>query len=218
MSNPALPVARAYPLGEEIANAVTHGVGAIAAMAATPVLIVAAVRSHDPWAISAYSIFGASLILLYVMSTLYHSLTNPRAKKVLRVFDHGSIFVLIAGTYTVFTLTVLRGPIGFSLFGIVWGVGIAGIVLFAIFGQRVNKLSLVLYLVLGWAIAFAAKPLKAAMPPAALGYLFWGGAAYTIGAIAYAMKKVPWTHPLWHLFVMAGSGFHVAAALAALPV
>ncbi|HBN08567.1 MAG TPA: hypothetical protein DD435_07920 [Cyanobacteria bacterium UBA8530] len=206
----------AYSRGEELANAVTHGVSALAAVAVTPFLILSAVRSGDPLTIVAYSVFGASLILLYVMSTLYHSIASSDIKKVLRIFDHCSIYVLIAGTYSVFTLTVLRGPLGFAIFGAVWGIGILGIVLFTLFGQRVNKLSFVLYILDGWAIVFAFAPLKAAIPAVSLSYLVYGGVAYTVGAVLYAMKKIPWTHSIWHLFVMAGSAFHVLAALSAL--
>lgn len=210
------PAPRAYTLGEEIANAVTHGLTALAAIIVTPFLVLSAVKTGDPLTITAYSIFGGSLILLYVMSTLYHSIVPAQIKKILRVFDHSSIYVLIAGTYSVFTLTVLRGPLGFSLFGAVWAIGILGIILFAVFGQKVNKISLALYILDGWAILFAFGPLKAAIPPLSLTFLVWGGAAYTGGAVFYAMKRVPWTHPVWHLFVMAGSVFHVMAAFAAI--
>lgn len=210
----AKPEHRAYTLGEEIASAITHGITAVAAIAVTPLLILAAVMTHDPMTIVAYSIFGASLILLYVFSTVYHAMVPPKVKKILRVFDHSSIYVLIAGTYSVFTLTSLRGPLGFALFAGVWGVGVLGIILFAVFGQKVNRISLVLYILDGWAVIVAFAPLKAALPPLSLNCLVYGGIAYTLGAILYALKKVPWTHPIWHLFVMAGSVFHVIAAFA----
>ena len=203
-------VERVQSLGEEIANSVTHGVGALASVAVLPVLVVTALPGGAPSVVGS-AVFGASLVLLYVSSTLYHSLARNRAKRVFRVIDHSAIFVLIAGTYTPFTLGVLRGPWGWTLFGIVWALGIAGVALTASLGIRFPKASTAVYIAMGWLILIAVKPLVERLPAAGLAWLVAGGVAYTGGAVFYAWRRLRYQHAIWHLFVLAGSCCHVIA-------
>ncbi len=202
---------RRYSVGEEIGNAVTHGIGAGLSVAALVILIVRAARSA-PAALKAsyivgFSIFGASLVILYLFSTLYHALPL-RAKKLFGIFDHCSIYVLIAGTYTAYCLTVLHGAAGWTIFGIIWGMAAAGIVLYSVFGSRIRALSVITYIPMGWLIIFAIRPLKEQLPLLSFRFLFLGGIAYTVGFVFYAMKKIKWSHGIWHLFVIAGSIMH----------
>jgi len=199
---------RTYTLGEEIASSITHGIGAGLAIAALVILIVRAVRHSDAQSVVAVSIYGASLILLYLMSTLYHALTHPKAKKVFKVLDHSAIYLLIAGTYTVYTLSGLRGVMGWTVFGVIWGLAAAGIAMESFWVNRSKWISALVFISMGWIVIFVAGPMKAALNSTSFHLLLWGGAAYTGGAIIYAMKKVPWTHPIWHLFVIAGSVLH----------
>lgn len=201
-----------YSLMEEIWNSITHGIGVGLSIAALVILLVHAVIYAPEGLLTqylvGYSIFGASLIILYLMSTLYHALTPYGAKKVFAIFDHSSIYLLIAGTYTPFCLTVLWGALGWTIFGIIWGLAILGVTFYAVFGNRMRALSAITYVLMGWLIIFAFGPLKASAPSESIVYLITGGAAYTIGVIFYAMKKIPHTHSIWHLFVLAGSIFH----------
>jgi len=199
---------RAYTLGEEIASSITHGIGAGLAIAALVILIVRAVRHSDAQSVVAVSVYGASLILLYLMSTLYHAITNHRAKTVFKVLDHSCIYLLIAGTYTAYTLSAVRGALGWSVFGIVWGLALAGIIMESFWEHRSKWASALVFIGMGWIVIFVAGPMKAALNSTSFSLLLWGGLAYTGGAIIYAMKKVPWTHPIWHLFVLAGSVLH----------
>jgi hemolysin III len=199
-------------VGEEIANAVSHGVGLMAALAATPMLIASA-SGKGILSIAGASVFGATVVLLYLTSTLYHALPPNRAKHVLRIFDHSAIFLLIAGTYTPFTLGILRGPWGWTLFAIVWTVAIAGVVLKAIDGFRYPRLSTVLYIVLGWLAIVAIRPLWALMPAAGWLWLIAGGLAYTGGVAFFAAERVRYAHFVWHLFVLAGTICHYVAVL-----
>ncbi len=200
-------------LGEEIANSVSHGVGFLAAVAVSPILVVSAVRRDGSAAIVGASIFASTMILLYVTSTLYHSMARTRAKQVFQILDHGAIFLLIAGTYTPFTLGVLRGAWGWTLFGLVWGIAVVGVVLKSLTGVRRKRLSTILYLVMGWLIVIAVKPLWVKMPSWGLFWLLAGGAAYTAGVGFYAAKRVPYAHFVWHLFVIAGTTCHCIAVL-----
>lgn len=200
-----LPV---YTLGEEIANAVTHGVGALLSIAGCAVLIVFAAFTGDPYQIVSASIFGASLILLFTMSTLYHSLTNEKAKYLFRVFDHSSIFLLIAGTYTPLTLVSLRGALGWTLFGIVWGSAVLGIVFNVISIDRFAKFSMISYLGSGWCIVFAILPLMRRLETGGLVFLVLGGICYTAGLLFYRKKEIRYMHSVWHLFVLAGAVLH----------
>lgn len=203
---------RIQSLGEEIANSVTHGLGALASVAVLPFLVVAALPGGVPSVVGS-AVFGASLVLLYTTSTLYHALARNRAKKVFRVIDHSAIFVLIAGTYTPFTLGLLRGAWGWSLFGVVWGLGAAGIALTASLGIRFPKASTAVYIAMGWLIVVAFKPLMAHLPPAGLAWLAAGGLSYTGGAVFYGWRRPRFQHAIWHLFVLAGSFCHVVAVL-----
>jgi hemolysin III len=204
---------RAQSLGEEIANSVSHGVGALAAAVAAPFLIVSAVRRGDGLGIVASSIFATTMLLLYLMSTLYHSLARGRAKRVFQILDHCAIFLLIAGTYTPFTLGALRGTWGWTLLGLVWGIAIAGIVLKAVCGVRYPALSIALYLGMGWLIVIAAKPLWTHLPMPGLLWLVAGGVAYTAGVGFLAAERVRYGHFVWHLFVLTGTACHFVAVL-----
>jgi len=199
--------------GEEIANSVSHGVGLLAAVAAAPVLVFSAVHSGGAARIVGASVFAVTMVLLYLTSTLYHALPRNRAKRVFQVLDHAAIFLMIAGTYTPFTLGVLRGTWGWTLFGLVWGLALAGVVLTAAGGARYPKLRVGLYLAMGWLILVAVKPLWLRMPSWGLFWLFAGGIAYTAGVAFYAAKRVCYSHFVWHLFVVAGTACHFIAVL-----
>jgi len=199
--------------GEEIANSFTHGIGTAAAIAGLAVLATVAAERGDAWHVVAVSIFGASLILLYAASTLYHGLPLGRAKAVFRVLDHSAIYLLIAGTYTPFTLVSLRGPWGWSLFGVIWGCALVGIVLRLTFGARWRVARVILYVAMGWAGLVAFRPMIAAVPAAGLALVVLGGLAYTVGIAFYGWRRLPYHHAVWHLFVLAGSALHYFAVL-----
>ncbi len=196
-----------YTLGEEVMNAVTHGVGALLAVAGGTLLIASSASQQDPYKLASSIVYGLSLAMLYLMSTLYHSIASPRAKAVLRVFDHCSIFLLIAGTYTPFTLVTLRQTGGWGLFGAIWGTAVVGITLNAISLRRFEKLSLLCYVVMGWAVVFQAGTLLSALSPGGLALLVAGGICYTGGILFYVLRR-PYMHGVWHLFVLAGSVCH----------
>jgi hemolysin III len=198
--------------GEEIANSVTHGVGAILAVIGLLVLALDSSRHGTARTVAACVVFGAALVLLYVSSLLYHSVANPRAKAVLRVFDHSAIFLLIAGTYTPFTLVSLRGPWGTALFVFVWGIAVAGITLRLLLPRRPTTLFVSLYLAMGWCVVVAARPLLAAVAPGGIALLVAGGLAYSVGVVFYVWHR-PYHHAIWHAFVLVGSAFHYAAVL-----
>ena len=201
-------------LGEEIANSVSHGVGSVFAVAGTAVAILWAALYGNVYSVVSAAIYGATLIVLYTMSTLYHAFTNKTVKRVFRVFDHCSIFLLIAGTYTPYLLVTLNGPTGWTLFGIIWGATILGIVLNSISLERFKKLSMICYLAMGWLIIAYFKPLTDAlgfMPATFL--LLLGGVLYSIGAIFYCMDKIRYMHGVWHLFVLGGSVLHYLSIL-----
>ena len=204
--------ARAYSTAEEIASSITHGIGALLAIAATVLLIVraatAAPAGQKGFYVTAVSIFGFSMIFLYMMSCLYHALSATRARTVFERLDHSAIFVLIAGTYTAYCLTALQGAIGWVIFGIIWGLAAAGVSLYAVFGRRLRIAAVITYILMGWIIVLAAKPLKEAVSQASWNFLLGGGICYTAGAVVYMLKKIPWTHPVWHLFVLAGTILH----------
>jgi hemolysin III len=202
-----------YTVGEEIANSLTHGVGALLAIGGSAVLVTLAALRGDVWHVVSCSIYGAAMVVLYTASTLYHSITSPRAKEALQVFDHAAIFLLIAGTYTPFTLVSLRGPWGWSIFGVVWGLAAAGILLEIAFPNRWPALSLALYVAMGWVVVVAVKPLLSALPTGGLVLLLLGGLSYTGGIGFYAWKKLPYSHAIWHVFVLAGTILHFFAVL-----
>lgn len=205
-------VERVQSLGEEIANSVTHGVGALASLVALLFLVEAALP-HGAAAVIGNVVFGVSLVLLYISSTIYHSLARNRAKRVFRILDHSAIYLLIAGTYTPFTLGVLRGAWGWTLFALVWGLAVLGVALTASLGVRFPRLSVVVYIGMGWLVAIAVKPLMTHLPPAGLAWLVAGGLAYTGGTAFYGWRRLRFQHTLWHLFVLAGSTCHVVAVL-----
>ncbi|MCL2884568.1 MAG: hemolysin III family protein [Oscillospiraceae bacterium] len=194
-----------YSLGEEIMNAVTHGAGAGLAVAGLVLLLV---RADDAWKAVSVALYGASMILLFIMSSLYHALTNPTAKKVFRIFDHSTIFILIAGTYTPFTLVTLRGWVGWTLFGAVWGAAALGIVLNAVGLVKFKKVSMVCYLASGWCVLIALVPLVHRLALAGVLLLLGGGVAYTTGVLFYRAKRIRYMHSVWHLFVLAGVLLH----------
>jgi hemolysin III len=202
-----------YTRREEIANSITHGIGALLSVAGLAVLVGFSTTRGDAWHIVSCSIYGATLILLYLASTLYHSISQPNLKELLRTFDHSAIYLLIAGTYTPFMLVSLRGPWGWSLFGTIWGIALLGIVLKTTSFGRLPGISLGFYLTMGWIVIIAIKPLLAALDKGGLWLLVLGGLAYTGGVIFYAWEKLPYSHAIWHLFVMAGSAFHFFAIL-----
>ena len=197
-----------YSLGEEIAHAVSHGIGILLSIAGLAVLVAFASLYGDAWHITSSSIYGATLILLYTASTLYHGIPQPAAKRVLRRLDHAAIFLLIAGTYTPFTLVNLRGGWGWTLFGLVWGFALLGVVLETVLKRRIKWLSLSLYLGLGWLVVIAIEPLLVAVEPGGLVLLLAGGLCYSLGVIFYVWKRLAYHHAVWHLFVMAGSLLH----------
>ena len=204
---------RRLSLGEEIANSVTHGVGALASIAALPILMVVAVSRGDPWRVVGGAIFGATLIMLYVASTLYHALPHPRAKRVFRVLDHSAIYLLIAGTYSPFALGALRGPWGWALLGAVWTLAALGITAKATLGFRFPRLSTAVYVAMGWLALIAAQPLLAHVGVAGLMWLLAGGLCYTAGVVFFAWERLRYGHMVWHLFVAAGSVCHFFAVL-----
>jgi hemolysin III len=194
-------------------NGGTHLLGSLLAAAGATVLVVMAARAGDPWKIAGFSIYGTLLFALYALSTLYHS-THGRAKRIFRKLDHCSIYLLIAGTYTPFTLVTLRGAWGWSLLGVIWGLAIVGIVQEAWLGKGARIPSLVIYVLMGWLGVIAVKPLIAALTPAGFAWLAVGGLLYTVGIIFYALdEKLRHAHGIWHLFVLAGSACHFLAIL-----
>jgi hemolysin III len=201
--------------GEAIANSLTHGLGALLAVAGLVVLAVAAGRRGSVAALVGCVVFGAALVLLYTSSTLYHSLghVHARAGTVLRALDHSAIFLLIAGTYTPFTLVSLRGPWGWSLFAVVWSLAVAGIALRLALRRRPTALFVSLYLAMGWCVVVALRPLVAAVPPGGIALLVAGGLAYSVGVVFYLWRSLRYNHAIWHAFVLAGSAFHYAAVL-----
>ena len=197
-----------YTVGEEIFNTVSHGLGSVLAVGGTTVLIVLSVVHHSGLALGVSLVFGISLIVLYTMSAVYHGVPHPKAKEILRIFDHASIFLLIAGSYTPFCLVALRGnPKGLIVVGAVWICAGFGILLNAIDLAKTEKLGTVLYVVMGWAILFAFKDITRVLPQPAFWLLLLGGISYTGGLVFYAMKK-RYMHSVWHLFVLAGSVLH----------
>jgi hemolysin III len=203
-----------YSLGEEIAHAASHGIGAVLGLAGLAVLMVAAVeRGEGAGQVVPYVIYGVAMVLMFTTSTLYHSFTNPRLKRVFRVLDHEMIFLMIAGSYTPLMLITLRGRLGWTLFGIVWGIAAAGMVFQGFFTGRFKGASTALYLLMGWISVVALKPLLENLSAAGLHWLVAGGLCYTVGAVIYLFKKVPYHHAVWHLFVLAGSACHYFAIL-----
>jgi hemolysin III len=199
---------KGYSFGEEVAHALTHGIGAIASIVALVVMVLWAQRFGDTWHIVSASIYGASLILLYTASTLYHALPWPRFKNFFQHLDHAAIYLLIAGTYTPFLLINLRGPWGWSLLALVWSIAILGVVIELALKERKKWLSLTLYLGLGWMALIAIKPMLDQVDGNGLLLLLAGGLAYSFGVIFYVWKSLKYHHAVWHLFVLGGSVLH----------
>lgn len=200
-----------YTPREELAHSLTHGLGAGLSGAGLVLLVIRSAQHGDAWHVVSTAIFGATLVLLYTASTLYHSFRSERTKQVLQKFDHAAIFLLIAGTYTPFVLVTLRGPWGWSLFGVVWGLAVAGVTLKFWLAGRFRLASTLIYLAMGWLVLVAIKPLLAALPAGGIKLLLAGGLCYTGGAGFYLWKRLPYHHAVWHLFVLAGSACHWAA-------
>ena len=211
--NQAQTGGRHQSLGEEIANSISHGVGLLAALIAAPFLLVHAVRHGDAATVVGASVFAATVILLYSASTLYHALPRNKSKRILRVFDHAAIFLLIAGTYTPFTLGVLRGTWGWTLFGLVWSLAVFGVLMKVLAGMRYPRFSTGLYLGMGWLVVIAVRPLWLHVPPSGLAWMAAGGLAYTAGVVFYAAERPRYSHFVWHLFVLAGTACHFVAVL-----
>ncbi|HSF79080.1 MAG TPA: hemolysin III family protein [Steroidobacteraceae bacterium] len=198
---------------EEVANSVSHGLGFVLAVAGAPLLIATAIRRGTLADVVAVSVFAASMALLYLSSTIYHALPPGRTKNAFHVLDHAAIYLLIAGTYTPFTLGVLKGGWGWTLFGLVWGLAALGVLLKVFAGIRWHGISTAVYVGMGWLIIIAAKPLWESLPLAGLAWLFAGGIAYTSGVYFYLKKNMRYGHLVWHLFVVAGTGCHFVAIL-----
>ena len=225
---------------EELANSLTHGLGVLLAIAA---LVVMVVKAHGARAVVGVTIFGSTLILLYLMSTLYHAFRGPRVKLVFKIFDHSAIFLLIAGTYTPLCLSTLGGAAGWTLFGLVWGLAVLGVtfkgifygrlakqvlrpaaidhlhgvdvddVMDPVFAKRMGLISTLIYLLMGWLVVIFAKPFAHAISREGLLWILGGGVCYSVGAIIYGLKRIPYHHAIWHLFVLGGSACHVVAVL-----
>ena len=202
-----------YSFREEVANAVTHGTGALLSAAGLTALTLLAAWTGDAWKIWSAVVFGVSMILLYLCSTLYHAIPAGSVKKFFRKLDHSAIYLLIAGTYTPFLLVSLRGAWGWSLFGVLWGMAVVGCAFKAFFVGKWDKLSTAMYLVMGWTALVAIKPVIAAVPTGGLILMALGGLAYTVGVFFYICDRIPYNHAIWHGFVMAGTAFHFFGVL-----
>lgn len=206
-------ISRAQSRPEEIANSISHGIGFILSMIALPFLIVVAIRDSDAAGITGAAIFGASMVILYLASAIYHAVPNGRLKVKFGILDHIAIFLLIAGTYTPFTLGILKGGWGWTMFGLVWGIAIVGICFKLLGGMKYKRLSTVIYLLLGWMILIAIKPLVSLMEPAGLVWLSLGGLFYSAGVVFYLLNHIRYAHFIWHLFVLSGTTCHFFAVL-----
>ena len=205
-----------YSLKEEIANSVTHGIGAGLSVAGLTLLVALAAIYGDVWRVVSFSIYGSSLVILYLASTLYHSFQNPRIKRMLRVLDHASIYLLIAGSYTPFLLVSMRDAWGWTLFGVVWGLALLGVVFKVFFIGRYEVVATAAYVLMGWLCVIAFKEMLVKLPPGGMTFLIIGGVVYTAGVIFYAWEKLPYNHAIWHLFVLGGSICHFFAVMSLL--
>lgn len=202
-----------YNFKEELVNSITHGVGIALSIAALVLLIIFSSMYGSAMHVVSCTIFGVTLILLYTASTLYHSFRKPKIKNIFKIFDHSCIYLLIAGTYTPFLLVTLRGILGWTMFGVVWFMAAVGVVFKVFFVHRFKAVSVITYIFMGWIIIFAIKPLINTLPAAGFGLLVAGGLAYTVGVIFYAWKRLPFSHGIWHLFVLGGSICHFFAVI-----
>lgn len=213
MTTAARRKGKLYSLGEEIFSSVTHGIGALMGVAALVLTVVFAAKAHNVYGVVSGALYGATLIILFTMSTLYHAIAARGAKKVFRVMDHCSIYLLIAGTYTPIALCSVREHGGWVLFGVIWGVAALGIVLNAINMEKFKNISLISYIVLGWAAVAMWGTMRAAIAPEGIALLLAGGIVYMLGVVFYCLKNVAYMHSIWHIFVLAGSILHFFAIL-----
>lgn len=202
-----------YTAGEELAHSITHGIGALIGVAVLVLLVVFSAMRRSAWEVVSCSIYGATFILLYLGSTLYHAVQEPKAKRILKIIDHSAIYLLIAGTYTPYALSPLRGGLGWTIFGAIWGCALLGIGFKIFFTGRFKAFSLATYLLMGWFCVGAVKPLYRELTTAGFVFLAAGGLCYSVGAIFYAWKSLRWSHTVWHLFVLAGSLCHFFSIL-----
>lgn len=203
-----------YSVQEEKANAISHGIGVLLSIAALILLVVQACLHGDAWHIVSFSVFGVALVTLYTCSTLLHSVRHPRLKDIFEVLDHSAIYVLIAGTYTPYMLVTLRGPMGWTFLGVIWGLALAGIVLKIFYVKRFIIVSTLCYILMGWLIVIAFKPLYVNLPFGGIVWLVVGGLLYTFGSIFYVWRRIPYHHAIWHIFVLAGSACHFVSIFA----
>ncbi|HET8802298.1 MAG TPA: hemolysin III family protein [Marinobacter sp.] len=196
---------------EEWLNSATHGIGALLSVAGTAALIIAASQAGDTWKIVSFGIFGASLVLLYMASALYHGVRQPALKRAFKTLDHCAIFLLIAGTYTPFLLVNMRGTVGWTLFAVIWSLALTGVVLKIVFQNRFKLARVGIYLAMGWLITFASSDLAASVSDTALNLTIAGGIVYTVGVAFYLADRIPYMHAVWHLFVIGGSACHFGA-------
>lgn len=207
-SKPENTLSRRYSLGEEIANSITHGVGAALSIAAMVILIFIASQYRDAWRIVSFTIYGSSLFILYLASTLYHAFTHEKTKQFFRLMDHSSIFLLIAGTYTPPTLIAMRGSWGWTLFCLIWAMAVGGLIFEIIYIGKYKFITVSIYVIMGWLAVVAIKPMIETLPDGMMKWIVLGGLFYTLGIIFYLWKKMPYNHAVWHLFVLAGSAMH----------
>jgi len=209
--NPASQQVKFYPRGEELLNISSHALGLLLSCGGLVLLLVRAISIGSVWHVVSFAVFGVSLITLYAASTIYHMTQTPERRIRWRVVDHAAIYILIAGTYTPFMLTTLRGQLGWTLFAVTWGIALVGIILKLFFTGRFTVVSTLMYVAMGWLIMFAIQPLAAALPEAGIYWLITGGISYTVGAILYAIKAIPYNHAIFHFFVLFGSFSHFMA-------
>ena len=202
-----------YSAGEELAHAITHGIGVFIGIAVLVLLVVFSALNKGVWEVVSCAVYGTTFILLYLGSTLYHAATRPRTKAVLKIIDHSAIYLLIAGTYTPYALAPLRGALGWSIFGAIWGAAVLGILFKVFFAGRYKAVSLVSYLFMGWFCVVAIRPLYRELTTAGFVFLAAGGLCYSVGAVFYAWKSLKWSHTVWHLFVLGGSLCHFFSIL-----
>lgn len=197
-----------YGQSQEIINSITHGIGAILSIVGLIMLLYISIEKEDIWRIVSFAIYGATLVFLYVSSTIYHSVTDKRKKYIFRIMDHIAIYLLIAGSYTPLTLVLLRGPLGWIIFGVVWLIALVGIFMKIFFFSKTKILSMILYIIMGWLIVVATKPIISILPTGILYLLIVGGLCYSLGIIFYVTPKIPYNHTIWHIFVLVGSFTH----------
>ncbi len=202
-----------FSRGEEIANAITHGIGTILSIIGLTLLIVFSVQFGNVWHVVSFTVYGTTMLLLYTSSTLVHSFPHGRVKDLFEIFDHSSIYLFIAGTYTPFLFVIIQGTVGWTLFGVVWGLAVAGIVFKIFFVKRFVLVSTLLYIAMGWLIVLAWDPLASSLAGPGLNLLVVGGVLYTIGSIFYVWRGFPYHHAIWHIFVLGGTITHYLAIL-----